>query len=150
MIRIGFALLTLAAPAAAQLREVVITLAPTECAQCTESLPARMRRVRGVAGAEMQADPARVVVRLEPDNRVRLTRLLDVARQDGTGVKAVRLTALGEAFEQAGAWRFRVLPGDAVLEWKGAAPAQPGRCEISGRMAPPFDALHIERTAPRP
>lgn len=150
MIRVGFVLLVLAAPCAAQLREVVITLAPTECVSCTESLPARMQRVRGVAGAEMMADPPRVAVRLDQGNRVRLTRLLDVVRQDGTGATALRLTAVGEVFEQEGAWRFRVLPGDAALEWKGARPAQAGRHEISGRMEPPFGALHVDTAALQP
>jgi hypothetical protein len=150
MIRVGIILLALAAPAAAQLREVVITLAPTECVNCTESLPARMQRVRGVAGAEMMTDPPRVTVRLEQDNRVRLTRLLDVVRQDGTGATAIQLTAMGEVFEQAGAWRFRVLPGDAALEWKGEPPARAGRHEISGRMEPPFGAIHVAKAALQP
>lgn len=150
MIRVGIILLALAAPAAAQLREAVIALAPTECVNCTESLPARMQRVRGVAGAEMMTDPPRVAVKLEEDNRVRLTRLLDVVRQDGTGAIAVRLTAAGEVFEQAGGWRFRVLPGDAALEWKGMPPARAGRYEISGRMEPPFGAIHVEKASPQP
>lgn len=150
MIRGGIILLVALAPAGAQLREAVITLTPTGCVSCTESLPERMRRVRGVARAEMAPDPPRIAVWLEDGNRVRLTRLLDVVRQDGTGAGEVRLVAVGEVFEQQGAWRFRMLAGDAALEWRGAPPAQAGRYEVSGRVAPPFGAIQVEKAALQP
>ncbi|MCL4797453.1 MAG: hypothetical protein KJZ84_23015 [Bryobacteraceae bacterium] len=149
MIRFFIALLALALPAAAQLREVTIEIQPTECVSCTESLPARMQRVRGVAHANMREAPARVVIELEADNRVRLTRLLDVVRQDGTGITAVAVHAAGEVFDEGG-WRFRILPGDQSLEWRGPAPAKPGKIALEGRILPPFDAISVEKTEVQP
>lgn len=143
MLRIFPLWMALLTPALGQLREVTIELRPTECVTCTESLPERMKRVRGVAGAEMQETPVRVIVRLEAENRVRLTRLLDVVRQDGTGIVKVALRAAGELFEEGG-WRFRVLAGDRALEWRGAAPAKPGRAVVSGWLAAPFEAIEVE------
>lgn len=150
MLRLVLGLAAALAPAAAQLREVTVTLAPTECAACTSSLPARLARVRGVAGAEMLADPPRVLIRLEADNRVHLTRLLDVVRQDGTGATAARLAASGEALLQEGAWRFRILPGAAALAWQGPPPAAPGRVAVTGSLVPPFAAIEVEEAKPLP
>jgi hypothetical protein len=59
MLRIFPLWMALLTPALGQLREVTIELRPTECVTCTESLPERMKRVRGVAGAEMQEAPAK-------------------------------------------------------------------------------------------
>ncbi len=144
MCRYALVLLAAVLPAAAQLREVTIELQPTECATCTESLPARMARVRGVAQAVMKDAPVRVVVRLESENRVRLTRLLDVVRQDGTGVVAVDIEAAGEAFEEQG-WRVRILPGDASLALQGEMPQKAGKIALTGRILPPFDAILTQK-----
>lgn len=144
MCRYALVLLAAVLPAAAQLREVTIELQPTDCATCTESLPARMARVRGVAQAEMRDAPVRAVVRLESENRVRLTRLLDVVRQDGTGVVAVGIEAAGEVFEEQG-WRFRILPGDASFALTGELPQKAGRIALKGRILPPFEAVLTQK-----
>jgi hypothetical protein len=137
-----------ALPAAAQLREVTIELVPTGCASCTESLPARMARVRGVEHSEVREEPARVVIRLEANNRVRLTRLLDVVQQDGTGVAAVDLDAVGDVFDEQG-WRFRILPGDQSLEVNGATPAKAEKLRVKGRIVPPFRAIEVHAMEPQ-
>jgi hypothetical protein len=149
MLRIFPLWMALLTPALGQLREVTIELRPTDCVTCMESLPERMKRVRGVAGAEMQEAPARVLVRLEADNRVRLTRLLDVVLQDGTGIARVALRAAGEVFDEGG-WRFRVLAGDRALRWRGAAPAKAGRAVVSGQIAAPFEAIEVESVEVQP
>jgi hypothetical protein len=147
MVRLAILYGLFLAPAAAQLREVTIELEPTDCATCTQSLPDRMTRVRGVARAEMRDSPPRVVVELDPENRVRLSRLLDVVRQDGTKVSGIALAARGEVFD-AGGWKLRILPGDAPLEWVGAAPASAGKWDVRGRLAAPFRAIEVEKAEP--
>lgn len=135
--------------AAGQLREVTIELEPTGCATCTQSLPERMGRVRGVAEAKFLESPARVMVKLERENRVRLTRLLDVVRQDGTGIRGVALTAAGEAFEDGG-WKFRVLAGDAALAWAGKPPVESGRWLVEGKLDAAGTSIRVEKAEQLP
>jgi cation transport ATPase len=108
-------LVWMALPLGAELREVVLEIQPTDCVACSESLADRFRRVRGVERAEVAADLKTVKVALAAENRVRLSRLQDVVRQDGTKLLSTRVSGTGEcARNEQGDWTLQAHAGDAA------------------------------------
>lgn len=108
-------LLLTALPLPAELREVVLEFQPTDCVACSESLAERFRRVRGVERAEVAADLKSVKVTLAAENRVRLSRLQDVVRQDGTKLLGTRVSGTGECARNGeGEWTFQAHAGDTA------------------------------------
>lgn len=147
MIRLALACALLTLPALGQWRTVEIELEPTECASCTQSLPERLARVRGVVRSEMLSAPVRVAIELEPQSRIRLARLLDVVRQDGTGVRSIQAAGAGEVFQDDG-WKFRAVPGGPAYAWQGPPP-EAGRWTVRATLAPPFQTLQVEHAEPQ-
>ena len=108
-----------------------MTLTPSECASCMESLESRLMRVRGVKAAFHDPEKHRVAIVLDDNNRVRLWRLRGAIEQDGTKVTAVSGRAAGELSRQGEEWRFTVMPGE-MYRVKDPGPSKPGRVELSG------------------
>lgn len=139
MPRAYFLAFLLAAPLTAQMREVVLRFQPSDCASCLASLEPRIKRIRGVEEAFLDAENRRVAIVLLPDNRIRLSRLIDVIAQDGTTVESAEIKASGDCASRDGVWSFRIPTG--AFRLTGKHPAAPGPCTITGRIAPPFTSI---------
>jgi copper chaperone CopZ len=100
--RLRWFLLAAAAPAAAQLVEVDIRYRDTGCAACVESLERRLKQMRGVE--EASVDASRIRLKLAGENRVRLQQVRDFVEQGGNRIERVALKASGRAERQDGRW----------------------------------------------
>lgn len=74
-------LLVLAAlPLFAQLHNVDIKVSGIDCASCATSVPARLKRIRGVEAAAFDPAKSMVSVRLAADNKVTLAAIRDALK----------------------------------------------------------------------
>lgn len=123
----------LAVPLAGELKRAEIRFEPSECVSCTESLPERLRRIRGVEHAALRpGQPPTLEVRLAAGNRVRLTRIRETIEQDGTKWTTARIEASGTCEKQGGQWVIKLFEGDAGILLKGEAHAGP--CDVKGTV----------------
>lgn len=99
----------------------------TDCRECTESLPDRMMRVRGMESAKLEGN-AVLVLKLAEGNRVRLEQLRDLIQQDGTKVLAADVEVRGEVSGS------ELKSGNAVYSLKGREVAG-GPAVLKGRVA---------------
>ncbi len=72
------------------------------CASCVESLPGRLKRIRGVDEVRVNAERGAVVVELAGENRVRPEQIRDAIQQDGTRVSAAKVVVRGTLSETQG------------------------------------------------
>jgi cation transport ATPase len=86
--RLLLLIIVAAIPCAAQFRTVKIWFTGTGCTSCTESMGDRMRRLRGVESAKVNAQEGTLEIQLAETNRVRLEQIRDLIEQDGT--KSIR------------------------------------------------------------
>lgn len=91
-----------AAPAPAQWRRIELRFDGVGCASCMESMPARVKRLRGVETAVVDAGMGVLTVTLAPANRVRLEQIRDFIEQDGTKAISARVEVRGEALNDGG------------------------------------------------
>lgn len=132
MLRIREALLMLAAATAhAEMRTMTVEFVPSDCAVCTQSLPERLKRIRGVARAEL-AGGERPAVRIEfaAGNRVRPGRVRETIEQDGAKWVKAGVEASGVCVQEGGEWMLRLFEGDAGVRLKGRVEA--GACSVKG------------------
>ncbi len=131
--RVSLLAALMAAPLAGELKQAEIRFEPSECVSCTESLPERLRRIRGVEHAALRpGQPPAVEVRLAAGNRVRLTRIRETIEQDGTKWTSARIVAAGTCEKQGAGWVLKLFEGDAGIALKGEARAGP--CEVKGTV----------------
>lgn len=117
----------------AELLRVVMRFQPTACASCTQSLPERFQRIRGVKSAVLDVEKQTVTIELEPSNRVRLSRLRDALQQDGTGLLGTTVDANGECREDdKGVWLFQPQPGDGPYPIRPREAPAAGSCSLAG------------------
>jgi cation transport ATPase len=94
----------MAFPCFAQFRQVELKFQGTGCESCTQSLPSRLQRIRGVESAGVDAGQGKVRVKLAPQNRVRLEQLRDAVEQDGTRAVAATVVVHGKLERSDGGW----------------------------------------------
>ncbi len=97
-------LIVCANPSPAQFRSVSIAVRGVGCASCMESLPERLRRVRGVESAEVNENKDTVTLRLAARNRVRLEQIRDFIEQDGTKAVKATVEVSGAVTRTEGVW----------------------------------------------
>ncbi|MBX9600711.1 MAG: hypothetical protein K2X35_06900 [Bryobacteraceae bacterium] len=124
--RWGIALL-ISLPLPAEFLALRVEFQGTDCQQCTESLPDRMMRVRGMESAKLEGN-ALLVLKLGEGNRVRLEQLRDLIQQDGTKVIAAEVEVRGEVSGP------ELKSGNAVYGLKGREVAA-GPATLKGRVA---------------
>jgi hypothetical protein len=123
-----------ALPSLAQFVSIEITFEGIGCASCMESLPERMKRLRGVESAKVDAERGTLQVRLAAANRVKLEQVRDMIEQDGTKTKQASVQVKGELSRQVGKWVLKPGGGSASYWIEGTAPAAPGTYLVSGTV----------------
>jgi hypothetical protein len=124
-------LIFLAWPLSAELLSVEVDFQSNGCLPCTESLEARLQRVRGVESVELDIAAGAIRMKLAAGNRVRVMPLSSRITQDRTKISAMRVVVRGTIADGA-------LTSDGVgesyrLDPGGKTPAA-GRVEISGKI----------------
>ena len=90
-------------PASAELKLLRIEFEPSDCVSCTQSLPERLGRIRGVTSARLiEGKPARLEVSFAAGNRVRIGRVRETIEQDGTKWVKAQVEASGVCEKKAG------------------------------------------------
>jgi hypothetical protein len=121
-------------PSRAELKVMTLHFQPTDCASCTESLEARMKRIRGVATAVLHRDRMAIELRFVPGNQVRLGRPKEVLEQDGARLKSAEVAADGLAEKQGDAWFFRNSLQDQPYPMRGRVPEKAGPMSLKGTL----------------
>lgn len=93
--RFTLLLLLAARFAVAEFRSMTLGFEGMGCASCIESLPARMRRMRGVESAEVNAAKGVLTIKLAAGNKIRLEQVRDAIEQDGTKVRTAAVEIEG-------------------------------------------------------
>jgi len=129
-----FALALLAAfPACAELKLLRVEFEPSDCATCTQSLPERLGRIRGVTSARLsEGKPPSLNVEFAAGNRVRIGRVREAIEQDGTKWVKARVEASGLCEKQGEGWVLKLFDGDAGAPVKG--PLEAGACKVRGTI----------------
>lgn len=138
-------LILLALPAAAQFSSIELRFEGVGCAPCIESMPDRMKRLRGVESATVDAAKGVLTVKLTAQNRVRLEQVRDAIEQDGTKARSAHVEIKGDAAQAESGWMLSAagltvrygLAGDAL---------KAGSCVIAGdvtEMRPASGSLVI-------
>jgi copper chaperone CopZ len=99
-LRLAILLLAAVVSAHAEFRRVEVEFEGTGCASCAESLPERLKRVRGVERVEVDLERNRVTIQLESGNKTRLAPLFSRITQDGTKIRRVETVARGKIAQQ--------------------------------------------------
>lgn len=125
-------------PLFAQLDSIELRFEGMGCASCIESMPARIKRMRGVTEVSVDAAASILKVRLAETNRVRLEQVRDAIQQDGTKVKSAAVTLRGVVAQQDGKWSVQPFEGGAAYVLEGAGPWTAGkRYRLAGTIADP-------------
>ncbi|MEZ5352992.1 MAG: heavy metal-associated domain-containing protein [Bryobacteraceae bacterium] len=126
----------LAAPASAQFRKIDIAFEGIGCASCVESLPPRMKRIRGVETAQVDAAKGTLTLTLAPENRVRLEQVRDAIQQDGTKAKSAAVEARGQIVKSDAGWTLQFPRGVSYsLSGPLSGDLSPGLKTITGTVA---------------
>ena len=91
--------LLLGASAGAEFRKIEQAVAPFECASCSQAAGAAIRKMRGVASAEMLMEQGLVRIELQEGNKVRLEAVRDALKGIGLTPKEARVVVRGRAAE---------------------------------------------------
>ena len=113
-----FTLLLLALPAFGQFRSIEITFEGMGCASCIESMPARMKRMRGVESATVEGNILKMT--LAEQNRVKIEQVRDAIEQDGTKTKRASVVVMGELRREGDQWLLKTPGSSYKLEYSGA------------------------------
>jgi cation transport ATPase len=119
--------------ASAQFRAIDVSFQGTGCVTCTGTLPERVRRLRGVESAEVDAAAQVLKVRLAAQNRVRVEQVRDFVEQDGTKATKATVAATGVISKDGDHWVLELPAARYRLEAAGAAIA-PGPCVMNGEI----------------
>lgn len=117
-------------PVLGEFRTMVVRFEGIGCASCVESLPGRMKRMRGVETAEVDAGKGVLQLTLGEGNRVKVEQVRDAIEQDGTKAKSAVVEVRGVVEKENGRWVLRVGPG-AAYELRGEGVGA-GRAVVSG------------------
>lgn len=109
--RLMLAALILACPALAQFRFMEIAFEGVGCKPCAESLPERVRRIRGVESATVDLERGILTVQLAAQNRVRLEQIRDFIEQDGTKARRAKVRVTGD-LQRAADGRLSLQPAN--------------------------------------
>lgn len=112
-------LILLVLPGAAQFRSVKMWFSGVGCASCIESMPERMRRLRGVEEAKVNAQEGTLEVQLAQENRVRFEQIRDLIEQDGTKVTRAAVRISGEVSNAEDRWILKPAGGSLAYELSG-------------------------------
>jgi len=125
-----------AIPSLAQFRFIEITYQGIGCASCIESMPERLKRLRGVETVDVDAGKSVITMRLATRNRVRLEQVRDLIEQDGTKCAKAGVDILGQVSETGGKWQLAPsgLGTQYELESGGVA-ITAGEWVVSGEVA---------------
>jgi hypothetical protein len=93
-----------AAPCFAQFQTMELTFDGVGCQPCIDSLPERLRRIRGVESASVDAQRGVLTVRLAAQNRVRIEQIRDFVEQDGTKTRRAVVQVAGELRRDGNGW----------------------------------------------
>jgi hypothetical protein len=134
-VKLASVLLLAAVPLPGQFRVIQVTFQGSGCASCVESLPQRLGRVRGVESAALDDQKQTLIVRLAPQNRVRLEQVRDFIEQDGTKALKAVVEVTGEVSQANSKWLLKAagLPAQYELERAGIALA-PGVQKVHGEV----------------
>ncbi len=113
-----FLLLLAALPALAQVRSIEVTFEGMGCASCIESMPARMKRMRGVESAAVEGNVLKIT--LAAENRVRIEQVRDAIEQDGTKARKAVSVLKGEVAREGEKWVLRIGGATYPLKSQGA------------------------------
>jgi copper chaperone CopZ len=127
--RVAILLLATAVCSSAEFRRIEIDFEGTGCASCAESLPERLKRVRGVERAEVDLDRNRVTVHLEPGNKTRLAPVVSRITQDGTKIRRVETVARGTITRQGSALSFQLSEVNETYHLRAPESASPFNAE---------------------
>lgn len=141
MRRALLAVVILAAPLAAEFREITFTIAGTGCASCAESLRKRLARVRGVESAE-ESGAGKLVLKLAEGNRVRIEQLRDFVMQGGNRIEEIAVEVRGRVEQAEGALRFHPEGLAATYRVSGGEPAR-DQGTARGRMDAKLETIEI-------
>lgn len=120
----------IALPVLGEFRTIAVRFEGIGCASCVESLPGRMKRMRGVETAEVDAGKGVLKLTLGENNRVKVEQVRDAIEQDGTKARSAVVEVRGQMEKEDGRWVLRVGPG-AAYEVRGEGLAV-GRAVVSG------------------
>jgi copper chaperone CopZ len=118
-------LLAAAVSANAEFRQIDIDFEGTGCASCAESLPERLKRVRGVESATVDLGRSRVSVHFEPGNKARLAPVVSRITQDGTKIRRVETVARGKITRQGDNLVFELTGSSETYQLRPAEGAPP-------------------------
>lgn len=143
------ALAALAAiPLFAQFDSIELRFEGMGCTSCIESMPARIKRMRGVEDVSVDAAASILKVRLAETNRVRLEQIRDAIQQDGTKVKSASVTVHGTVLQQEGKWIIRPFEGGATYLLEGAGPwTAAKRYRVTGNIVDPAPGAVLRVTS---
>jgi copper chaperone CopZ len=130
---IRWLLLFIAWPALAQWDLIEIRFEGLNCASCLESLPERLKRVRGVETVHIDSGKGWISLKLAPQNRVRIEQIRDFIEQDGTKALEAKVEGRGVATLLDGVWQFRLEGQSATYRLVGNTQPEK-RTRIKGRM----------------
>jgi copper chaperone CopZ len=131
-------------PASAQFREIDIRFEGIGCASCLESLPGRLKRMRGVESVKVDAQRSIVELRLAAENRVRLEQVRDAIEQDGTKAMSARVVVQGIVEREGDIWILRPggVPGVYALDGSDWKPG-PATVEAAAGLHPADGRLRL-------
>lgn len=137
-----------ALPLFAQFDRIELRFEGMGCASCIESMPARIKRMRGVEEVSVDAAASILKIRLAESNRVRLEQVRDAIQQDGTKVKSAGVVLRGAVTRQDGKWTVQPLEGGASYVLEGGGPWSEGkRYRIEGNIADPAPGALLRVTS---
>lgn len=122
----------MATPALAQFQSIEMSFDGVGCKPCIDSLPERLRRIRGVESAAVDAERGILTVRLAAANRVRMEQIRDFVEQDGTKARRATVRVAGEIKSDGGRAVLQPpnLPATYIVE--SETTAAPGPAVVSG------------------
>jgi hypothetical protein len=144
----------IALPAAAEWLSFEIRFQPSGCVSCTQSLPERVKRMRGVESAEVDTERSILKMKLAPGNRVRIELVRDQIEQDGTKALSARLEGIGSIAREGAGYVFRpaALPLSYAIEIAGTVkvPNSDGSLRVIAEATAlrPAPALRLIESSP--
>lgn len=109
----------LSVPVQAQFESIELRFEGVGCASCVDSMPERVRRMRGVESAVVDKDKGVLTVKLGSPNRVRLEQVRDAIEQDGTKARSARVVVRGAVSKEAEGWILQPAGGTAKYGLEG-------------------------------
>jgi hypothetical protein len=110
-------------PCAAQFLSIEVAFEGIGCASCVQTLPDRIKRLRGVESASVDAEHGILKLSLAESNRVRLEQVRDMIEQDGTKAKKATVRVKGNLTQEGGRWVLKPVGLSTAYEIQGTKSA---------------------------